>query len=330
MRFLLTRRKHLNKSLELHAAVNVVAAKRFAAFLLTVGAGAVVLGYAVGPLLLSTENQPPRLLVVASFYPLQEFTKRLVDPDVRVVTLIPAGVEPHDWEPRPGDAVLLTQADLLLYVHPEFETSVVTLLAAGDTPPPFVIVSDGLELKVVQHEGEEEVDPHIWLDPVLAQHIVLQIRDGLIRVDPAMESAYRQRAHEVLSELRNLHEEISIGLRDCRIRTFIASHAAFSYFSQRYDLTMEAITTNPEAEPSPSRLEQLIDYARALGITVIYKEPLVSGGPAEVIAEEIGGSTLTLDPIEVVADWNLETGPNYFTLMLENLQNLRTGLGCSG
>ncbi|MFQ5837409.1 MAG: metal ABC transporter substrate-binding protein [Thermoplasmata archaeon] len=285
-------------------------------------------GYTVVSLLPARES-PARLTIVASFYPLKEFITPLVGSDVRVKTLVSPGEEPHDWEPTLRDVTDLAEADLVVYMHPDFETYVPRLLASLPSPPPTVVTSEGLELLRVQRGAEQEIDPHIWLDPILVQHQVGLILDALIEVDPTFEAEYRMRADVLLSNLSELHEDIVQGLESCELRTFIASHAAFTYFSNRYSLILQAISIDPEVEPVASRLEALIEYALVHNITVIYTEPLVVGGAAEVIAEAIGGTTLPLDPAEGVSS-DQSGSPTYFSIMRDNLANLRVGLRCSG
>jgi len=298
-----------------------------------VAAIAVVLAASVSALALQALQAPPassaRLTVIASFYPLAALTSRLVGSDVAVGTLVPAGVEPHDWEPSPGDVQRLANADLVVYIHPEFETYVPDLLAALPTPPPTVVTSEGLELLRRQHGATIEIDPHIWLDPVLVRHQVRLLRDALIHIDPAFEADYRARAALVDSDLVDLDADIQASLSDCAIRTFIASHAAFTYFAARYNLTLEPITANPDIEPTPTRIRELIVFARANGITVTYMEPLRASGPAQVIAEEIGGTTLPLDPVEALSASDQVAGRTYFSVMRDNLANLVVGLRCS-
>jgi zinc transport system substrate-binding protein len=292
----------------------------------------VVTGVTYGLFLLS--SSPPgtsgRLAIVASFFPVAQLTSRVAGPGVTVTTLVPTGVEPHDWEPAPGDLQKLASADLVVYIHPDFETYVPLLLSSLSSPPPSVATSEGLDLLTIQHGDEEEVDPHIWLDPILVRHQIRLIRDALIDIDPQFEDAYVARASAVEQELASLDIGIRSGLESCEIRTFIASHAAFTYFALRYNLTLESITSEPDVEPTAARIQELIDYARANNISVIYTEPLVSSGPAQVIAEEIGGTTKPLDPIESISSEDLTAGRTFFTIPWDNLVNLQAGLRCSG
>ena len=57
-----------------------------------------------------------RLTVVASIFPLYDFAKEVAGKDADVRLLLPAGVGPHTWEPKPSDIVRVSRADLFLYV----------------------------------------------------------------------------------------------------------------------------------------------------------------------------------------------------------------------
>lgn len=63
----------------------------------------------------STENEVAKLNVQVSFYPMYEFTKNVAGDLADVHTLVPAGMEPHDWEPTPQDIASIEKADVLVY-----------------------------------------------------------------------------------------------------------------------------------------------------------------------------------------------------------------------
>ncbi|MCM3172200.1 zinc ABC transporter substrate-binding protein [Paenibacillus sp. MER 99-2] len=56
-----------------------------------------------------------KLNVQVSFYPMYEFTKNVAGDLADVHTLVPAGMEPHDWEPTPQDMASIEKADVLVY-----------------------------------------------------------------------------------------------------------------------------------------------------------------------------------------------------------------------
>jgi len=61
------------------------------------------------------ETEEAKLNVEVSFYPMYEFTNNVAGDLANVHTLVPAGMEPHDWEPTPQDIANIEKADVLVY-----------------------------------------------------------------------------------------------------------------------------------------------------------------------------------------------------------------------
>lgn len=273
--------------------------------------------------------QPARrnvLEVVATFYPLQEFAQRVGGERVRVRNLVPAGVEPHDYDPTPRDVVVITRAHVFVYNGAGFEPWIARLLP--ELPGTAVVVEATVGLPLAADQ-EGQADPHVWLDPVLAQQIITRIEAGLVMADPAGRDVYAANAARLRDDLRALHQRFAQRLADCRQRIVITSHAAFGYLARRYGLRVISISgLSPEAEPAPSTLAAIVNEARAHNVSAIYYETLVSPRVAETIAREVGAKTLVLNPLEGLTDDEIQAGMNYVTVMHDNLENLTTGLGC--
>jgi zinc transport system substrate-binding protein len=284
-------------------------------------------------------------LVVASFYPLYEFARQVAGDRAEVVSLVPAGVEPHDWEPTPQDVARARQASLFVYNGADLEPWAATLVKnVGGAGLVVVNATAGLALLPAEgpgHEddhgkGEEEPaesaeaqDPHVWLDPVLAQAQVEAIRAGLVKADPNYAEQYAGNARAYQERLAALHAAFEAGLRRCARREIVVSHAAFAYLAKRYRLTMVPVAgLAPEAEPSPAHLASLVRFARRHKVEYIFFETLVSPKLAETLAREVGARTLVLNPIEGLTPEEAAAGKDYVALMEQNLQNLRTALAC--
>lgn len=271
-----------------------------------------------------------KVQAVASFYPLFDFASNVAGDRATVTSLVPPGIEPHDWEPTLGDVTRVRSADLLIINGAGFET-----WADGIGARKIVNTSEGIELEA--HEGEEDehghgaVDPHIWLDPVLAKQQVEAISAALAQADPANAEYYGENAASYSAELDSLDSFIRSELSNCEKSEFIAFHDAFGHFAERYGLEQHAIhDISPEGEVLPQRLQEVIELARSLGISVIYSEDLVDPRLAEVVAGEIpGGRVLVLSPIEGIDAKEQAAGIDYIAKMRENVTNLKEGLQCA-
>src|SRR5262245_31422948 len=265
-------------------------------------------------------------LVVATLYPLSECTRRIAGDRADVVSLVPPGVEPHDWEPSPQTVVQLAKARLFIYNGAGFEPwadKLIADVARGRTT--IVEATQGIDLL----SSNGRVDPHVWLDPRLAQRQVETIAAGLARIDGANASGYGDSARGFAGRLGQLDATFEAALRDCARRDVVTSHAAFGYLTRRYGLIQVPVMgLVPTAEPSPAELAAVARLARARQVRYVFFESLVSPALAEALAREVGAGTLVLNPIEGVTVAQAAAGTGYVALMEENLNSLRAGLDC--
>ena len=276
---------------------------------------------------------PDKIKVVASFYPIFEFVKKVGGDRVEVSSLIPVGIEPHDYEPTIQQVQNAETADMLVFNGAGFEGQWLKNINAKF----MVDTSKGLNLTESTNEhasdgqGGALLDPHIWLDPLLAKQQVENIRDGLIKVDPANAAYYNENAKRFITELDNLDRTIRLGLSNCEKRDFITFHNAFRYFANRYSLVQHSIQgLSPEVEILPQRLQQIIGLARDMGLDTIYYEELLDPRLADVLAQEIpNGKVLVLSPIEGIDKEEQKAGVGYLDKMKENVENLKVGLKCN-
>jgi zinc transport system substrate-binding protein len=274
--------------------------------------------------------------VVAGFYPLQFLAERIGGPHVSVTNLAQPGAEPHDLELKPSQILQIADAGLVIYLksfQPELDKAV-EQNAAGKSLD-VATVTPLLEGGAHDHEGEAEepgaeehgLDPHFWLDPQRFATVADAVAAELGKTDPAHASEYTANAAALKTELAALDAEFTAGLKQCERREIFASHAAYGYFADRYQLEQIALTgLTPETEPTPQRLAELAAEAKEHGATTIFFETLVSPRVAETLATEVGAKTAVLDPLEGLA---AGASGDYFSVMRANLKALREALGCS-
>ena len=269
-------------------------------------------------------------LVVTTLYPLEYFARRIGGDSVKVVNLISNGVEAHDFEPSPGDMQKLDSADLIIFNGSDFEPWMVRALESIGKDGRLVLeAGHGLTDNGVAKKDGERVDPHVWLDPLIAAEQARLVQNGLSHARPALGEAFDEHADTLIRELEELDREFSSGLADCRLKEFVTSHDAFGYLARRYGLeTIPISGLSPEAQPSPRDLARLADTVRELGIKHVMVESIVNSRLARTLADEVDAGLLTLHPLESLTNDQSERGENYFSLMSNNLGNLRTALEC--
>ena len=160
-------------------------------------------------------------------------------------------------------------------------------------------------------------DPHIWLDPVLAQKQVANIRQGLIAADPEKARIYSTNADAYIAQLQELDQEFTTKLAPVKGCTIISFHDAFAYLTRRYGLEQMVILQTPEENLKPQDIQKVLQAIKEFKVKALLSEP---GGDKRIeqIAKDTGLPIETLDSLE-----SGETDPQYyFQVMRQNLASL--------
>lgn len=283
-----------------------------------------------------------KLKIVTTFYPMYDFTKNIAGDLADVSVLIPTGVEPHDWEPTAKDIQQLADADLFVYNGIVEGWVDDTLKSVNSQSLQVVEASKGLNLMEGVPEEEEEgehaegehahehestLDPHVWLDPVLAQKEVLAIEATLAKADPSHADIYQKNADAYIVKLQSLDQEFRDALAKTKRKDFVTQHAAFGYLAKQYGLSQIPISgLSPDVEPSPAKLVEIVKFAKEKEVKTIFFEELVSPKIAETVAKEIGAKSNVLSPLEGLSDEEQAAGLDYVGVMKKNLKALETAL----
>lgn len=306
------------------------------------------------------------LSVYTTVYPLSYFTEQIGGDYVEVSSIYPPGANEHTFEPTQKDMMKLADADLFFYIGLGLEGFVenakktlakedVTMIAtANQVSDAQLAISTGHthdetaatatdhnhdhEATEETHEHEDEshnhedhdhgdVDPHVWLSPVISQDLALSIKNALVEKMPEQEATFTANYETLVKDLQNLDEQFKTMAEEASEKTFFVSHAAFGYIAGEYGLTQIPIAgLNSQTEPSQKELTTIVDKAKELGIEYILFEQNVSSKLAEVIQKEVGADSLVLHNLSILTNDDLKNNETYFTLMEKNIETLKTAL----
>jgi zinc transport system substrate-binding protein len=244
-------------------------------------------------------QQDEQVVVAVTIPPEQEFVERVGGDNVRVVLLVPAGADPHTYEPPPGVLAEVAEADVYAAVGSgiEFELAWKDKIASLNPNMLVVDCSRGIDLISTGEDGHTGTDPHIWLSPRNAKIMVENIREGLVAADPEHADEYNRNAGAYQAELDALDAEIAGALAESGVKKVMVYHSSWAYLARDYGFEEVPIESEGK-EPSPQRLEHLITQAKEEKIRVIFASPEHSTRSAEVIADEIGGTVVLVSPLE--------------------------------
>ncbi|MDA8429520.1 MAG: zinc ABC transporter substrate-binding protein [Geobacteraceae bacterium] len=286
-----------------------------------------------------------KLQVVTTLFPLYDFARTIAGDQAEVTMLLPPGMEPHGFEPKPNDIIRISQAGLFIYTNRYMEPWAETILKGIDRQRLKVVdagqgvryvkasAEEGLEDGHGSHDAEGNaggMDPHIWLDFANAGVMVNNILAGFVASDPAHAPMYRANATTLLARLADLDQRYREGLSSCGTRIFLhGGHYTFGYLARRYGLEYHSLSgISSESEPSAARMAAMVREIRSSGVRYLFAEELLSPRLTETLANEAGVSVLKLYGAHNLGKDDFERGVGFIDLMERNLKNLQKGLAC--
>ncbi|MDF2700751.1 MAG: acdA [Haloplasmataceae bacterium] len=281
-----------------------------------------------------------KLKFVTTLFPQYDFVKKIGKDKVDVKLLIKPGVESHSFEPTPTEiANISTKADAFIYTSDAMEPWANKIIDSIKNENLVVVeASNGVDFIESNHDEEEEsheeenVDPHVWLDPLNAIIMIDNILQAFIEVDPVNKDFYEANALNYKNEIINLDEDFQSLFNQIpeEERLIIhGGHFAFGYFAKRYDLNYISPYQgfSPNAEPTPTKITELVKLVRDTGQHYIYSEEMVEPRVANIISNETGAEILLLHGVHNISQTELESNESYVSIMRQNLENLKKGFG---
>ena len=256
--------------------------------------------------------------IYTSFYPLYDFTKRIVGDKFEVKNLTPVGTEPHDYEPKASEVAGMTSSKALFLNGLGLEHYIDEL--PSDLAKKSYIVSKDIETLSI----DNVTDPHVWLSPKNAIKEMGNILATLKEIDVDNYKYYEDNYNKAVEDFNALDAEFKTTIDGLSNKYLVVSHAAFGYLCHEYGLTQIYVRgLTPDDEPTSKELEEIINQVNTYNVNTIFYEELVSPEISKKIADETGVKTETLNPLEGLEQEDLDAGKDYLSIMRDNLVKIK-------
>jgi ABC-type Zn uptake system ZnuABC Zn-binding protein ZnuA len=298
---------------------------------------AVVLAGCTGTPPPSAEPAAEGPVVASTVAPITDLVRQVLGGRGELHSLVPDGVDSHTYEPRPSDARVLGEADLLV-ANGLFLEEPTLRLAEANLPAGSATVTladetvsrDEWAFDFSFPEEQGIPNPHLWLDVRHAMAYVELIRDGLAEVDPAGSDVYSDNAASYLAQLEQLDAAIeqAIATIPTANRKLVTYHDSWPYFGRRYDIeVVAAVQPSDFSEPSASEVRSIIDQVRDALVPAVFGSEVFPTEVVRIIAEEAGATY-----VEELSDDELPGAPgdpehSYVGMMVANVRTMVSNLG---
>lgn len=272
-------------------------------------------------------NSPKKLSVVTTFTVIADIAQNVAGEAADVQSITKAGAEIHEYEPTPQDVVKAQKADLILWNGLNLELWFEKFYHDTSNVPAVVVTQGITPINITEGAYKDMPNPHAWMSPSNALIYVENIKNALIKQDPANQEIYTKNAEQYSAKIKAMDAPLRAKLSQIpnNQRWLVTSEGAFSYLANDYGLKEAYLwPINAEQQGSPQQVKSLIDTVRTNNIPVIFSESTISDKPAKQVAKETGakyGGVLYVDSLS-------EAGgpvPTYLDLLQTTVSTIASG-----
>ena len=287
--------------------------------------------------------------VVTTIKPLHSLISNVMKGVGEPSLIIEGTSNPHNFVLKPSHAKLLQDADIIFWVGEDLEAFIEKPLKslAKDTKKISFMELGSIskltfrEENIFDHDDHEEhddhddhdghkeddhddhdehnhgeFDAHLWLDPVNAKKMVIEISHELSELDPTNKNRYKANADKTIEDLDGLIEEVNQLLS--KDISYVVFHDAYQYFEKRFEVTSAgALTLNPDVLPGAKQIVDIQNLIKQKNIKCIFSEPQYNPKIIETLANDTNILTGTMDPLGA----NLDKGSAMYSKLIMNIAN---------
>ena len=266
--------------------------------------------------------------VITTFTVIADMAKNVAGDAAEVTSITRPGAEIHEYQPTPGDIKRAQGAQLILANGMNLELWFQRFYQHLNGVPE-VVVTTGIEpMGISEGPYNGKPNPHAWMSTSNALIYVDNIRDALVKYDPANADTYRQNAENYKKQITDTLEPLRKQVADIpeAQRWLVSSEGAFSYLAR--DLGLKELylwPINADQQGTPQQVRHVIDRVKEQHIPAVFSESTVSDKPARQVARETGahyGGVLYVDSLSA------QDGPvpTYLALLNVTTRTLVTGI----
>jgi len=238
---------------------------------------------------------------------LTEVAQRVGGDRVKVTGLVKPGIDPHEYDPTPGDLRQVAKSQIVLASGKHIEGYLTKLKESAGVKGELISVGDQFPSLMMKPEeekagGPKEIeDPHWWHSVENVERAVKIVRDELDKVSPSDKAVFDKNAEVYLAELEGLKKWVKSKVAELPRdkRKLVTSHDAFQYFARDFGFKIYAIEgISTQDEVSNRKVAEIIETIQKQGVKAIFLESIENPKVIKEITRETGatvGGTLYAD-----------------------------------
>ncbi len=241
-------------------------------------------------------------IITVSISPFAFFVDRIGGEDFQVNVMVPAGSDPHLYEPYPSQVTALgNSAAYISNGLLDFEIAWLEKFYSVNDKMKKLNLADSINL-ITNGEDKHGInaDPHYWLAPLSAMKIASSVKCLLCELKPDRKDIYEQNYSLLIDSIQAIHNKALRLLTPFAGQPVFVFHPTLGYLARDYGFVQVSIEKEGK-EPSALWLKEVVDKASENNISAIFVQKEFDKRNAEVIARETGAHVVEISTLS--RDW---------------------------
>lgn len=293
--------------------------------------------------------------IITTIKPIDSLVSAVVGDTGKTISLIPSETSPHEFRLKPSDARALQNGNIIFYISPHLETSIVKVF---ETLPKNIKIINLMEETGIEHlsirdneawelhdhhddkkhddhdkhaqkdehdDHKSKDDVHIWLDPENAIKIIKKVNTELSFFFPENAKIYDENATKIINKIKSLKKQLKKELLPIKEKPYIVFHDAYQYFEKTFGLNaVGSIALEDDIASSPKQISFIKNKIIKSKASCVFQEPQFDNKLVKTVIEGTQAKIGTLDPL----GFGIKEKEDFYLQLLRNMsKNLKECLG---
>jgi zinc transport system substrate-binding protein len=293
--------------------------------------------------------------IITTIKPIDSLVSAVVGDTGKTISLIPSETSPHEFRLKPSDARALQNGNIIFYISPHLETSIVKVF---ETLPKNIKIINLMEETGIEHlsirdneawelhdhhddkkhddhdkhaqkdehdDHKSKDDVHIWLDPENAIKIIKKVNTELSFFFPENAKIYDKNATKIINKIKSLKKQLKKELLPIKEKPYIVFHDAYQYFEKTFGLNaVGSIALEDDIASSPKQISFIKNKIIKSKASCVFQEPQFDNKLVKTVIEGTQAKIGTLDPL----GFGIKEKEDFYLQLLRNMsKNLKECLG---
>ena len=255
-----------------------------------------------------TEKTSQKQMIVTGLAPIASLIKIIAGDEYDVRSVIPNNTDPHYFNLKPSDAMILAKANTIIALDDHFDGKT---LSTADNAKKIYLLNEKSDYSNNEHDGHDhsghdhDVNPHLWISYEHLEDLSQKITEILVAEFPENREFFQKNNELFVKNLQESYQQTKQLYKNSNKQVFVVQrHRVWDYLLEELGINLIATVYEYEGEQVSvkkmvaiiDKIKQIPNKSQIILIEDAFTEPSTV---LKAISKETGVQIKTFNPMTV-------------------------------